>query len=121
MTFLPPKVDYRKPRVKTVLAFLQSKGWVLDRRDNRFFIMTPPGENKPEKAGGYRYYVPANESFHDYDESAFMMVEVFSEIFEIPMGELFGLLSKSLDEIKQEVEQYPRQIAMKKAILANAI
>ncbi len=120
MNYYPPKVDYKRPRLKTVLAFLQSKGWVVERRTPKFIIARPPDETKPEKDGGFHYWVPAKEKASDYDHAAFLMVEVFSEIFEMPIQDLFDLLSKSLEEIQKEAETLLPRLEMNRAMLAHA-
>jgi hypothetical protein len=121
MNYYPPKVDYKKKRrLNTVLAFLRSKGWSVERQTPKFAIVKPPEETRAEKDGGFRYWVPANEGASDYDHAAFLMVEVFSEIFDMPVQELFDLFSKSLEDIRVEVDSIPPRIEMKRAMLAHA-
>lgn len=120
LKFSPPKVEYKKPRVKTVLAFLQSLDWKIDKETERFYVMRPPDEKKSEEEGGFRYYVPANEVAITYNESAFRLTETFAELYEFPLQELFDLLSQSLEEIQREVEHYPKRLEVRKAILSHA-
>ncbi len=120
ISFYPPKVDYKRPKLATVIAFLKSKKWTIDKKTDRFIIVKPPEETRTMEEGGYRYHLPHSEEVYSYDQAAFIMVETFSEIFEIPLQELFDLLSKSLDEIREHVARNPQQVKMQKAMLACA-
>lgn len=120
LPYNPPKVDYKRPRLKTTLSFLKSKGWTVERQTDRFIVVKPPAETHDAEEGNYRYYLPHSEDVLSYDEAAFRMVETFSEIFDIPLQELFNLLSKNLDEIKNHPARNVRMDKMQQALLANA-
>jgi len=120
LPYNPPKVEYKRPRLKTTISFLKSKGWTVERQTDRFIVVKPPEETRFAEEVGFRYYLPHSEEVLSYDEAAFRMVETFSEIFDIPLQELFNLLSKSLDEIKDYPARNARMDKMQQALLANA-
>lgn len=82
--------------------------------------MKPPKEVKVEDEA-FRFYLPCAVDSRSYDELAFQAVENFAELYEIPLQELFDLLSKSIEEIKKEVDLYPRKLALRKALLAYTL
>ena len=120
LNFSPPDVQYKKPLVKTFLTFLYSKGWKKDKKWGGYFLMKPPKEVKSEDKS-FRFYLPCVEDSDSYHELAFQAVETFSELYEIPLQELFDLLSQSMEEIKEEVELYPKRMALRKALLAYSL
>ncbi|MCB0522117.1 MAG: hypothetical protein H6577_09035 [Lewinellaceae bacterium] len=118
MTFEPPTVVYKRPQIETFIAFLQSKGWTLEDKTNSFCSLRAP-DNNGEKQN-FTYRIPANENSRTFDELAHLAVETFADIYDIPLQDLFDLLSLSLADIQKDVERQPRLLKMKKAILANA-
>jgi len=120
LNFSPPDVQYKKPLVETFLAFLYSKGWKKEKKWGGYFLMKPPKEIKSTDES-FRFYLPSIEDSDSYHELAFQAVETFAELYEIPLQELFDLLSKSLKEIKEESELYPKRMAFRKALLAFSL
>lgn len=68
----------------------------------------------------FEYYLPVNESKRMYKELSFLAVETFAKVYEIPLQDLFDLLSMNLKEIEKEVASYPKMFEMKEAILSKA-
>ncbi len=112
--FQAPKVNYKKPKVDTFIAFLQSKGWTPGKQWKGFLLMNPPEKNGTAAT----FYLPCNENDTGYDELAFRAVETFAGLYEMKLQDLFDLLSKSLNEIESEVKKQPQQLEIKRAMLA---
>lgn len=109
-------VHFKKPRNKTIVKFLTSKGWTLEKKTQVYYVMKPPKEIVFEN-NGFRYYVPVNESAIDYDLFTFNLVSSIAQLYEIKRQVMFDVFSKTIKEIKTENEAQPLQMEMKKAML----
>lgn len=56
----------KKPNSRTVIAFLKSKNWKEEQRDDLYCILKPPAEIKFENP--FRYKIPIKENAIDYKE-----------------------------------------------------
>ncbi|MEK7254181.1 MAG: hypothetical protein AAB316_05510 [Bacteroidota bacterium] len=121
LSYSPPKVNYKRPNLKTFLAFLNSKGWRLIEKKSGYCLMEAPEEIKREDGQPFRYYLPCAEESRSHDELAHHAVETFSDLYDIPLQELFDLLSQSIPDLQLEVERQPKQWKMKKEIVENAV
>ncbi len=107
----------KKPRNKTIIAFLKSKGWVLEKTDKVYFRMNPPIDMVFDDKD-FQYLVPVNEDARGYEEFTFGIVRSISQLYEVELGELFDLFSKSMEEIRREVERETRLFEMRQELIA---
>ncbi len=120
LPYEPPKVDFKRPKLETVLLFLSTQGWTIEKYTPRYIVVKPPEETRSVEEGGYRYYVPAVLEGGINDEAAFRMVETFAEIFDLPLQLLFDMLSKNLAEIKDYNDRFPQMLKLQEAMLEHA-
>ncbi len=66
----------------------------------------------------FQYLVPVNEDAQGYEEFVFGIVRSISQLYEFELGELFDLLSKSMEEIRREVERETRLFEMRQELIA---
>ncbi|MCU0346682.1 MAG: hypothetical protein MUC59_07050 [Saprospiraceae bacterium] len=107
----------KKPRNKTIVAFLKSKGWQLEKTGEVYFHMKPPNDMVFDDKD-FQYLVPVNEDAQGYEEFVFGIVRSISQLYEFELGELFDLLSKSMEEIRREVERETRLFEMRQELIA---
>ncbi len=112
-------IYFKKPRNKTIVAYLKSKGWQLEKIGEVYFHMKPPKDMTFDDKD-FQYLVPVHEDTRGYDEFTFGVVRSISELYEVKFQELLDLFSQSIEEIKSEVEAQPKQLTAKQAMLAVA-
>jgi hypothetical protein len=111
-------IYFKKPRNKTIVAYLKSNGWQLEKTGEVYFHMRPPKDMAFDDKD-FQYLVPVYEDARGYDEFTFGVVRSISELYEVKFQELLDLFSQSLEEIKSDVEAQPRQLEVKRAMLAG--
>ena len=103
----------KKPYSLTIIAFLKSKGWSLlkSKKDKAspFQTLLPPKEFEFDEP--FSYQVPTNEKAIDYHESALRIVFSIAELYELNKWQLLDLLSKSIYEIKKDIEEKQKIVA----------
>ena len=104
-------INYKRPKIKTIVAFLQTKGWSLAKKDKRFQYFAPPKEEKLDDPD-FHFKVPVHEKGMDYEEYTYHLLIGFSQFYDIDLQFLFDLLSKDLVQIAQEKEIQERMLAM---------
>lgn len=101
------------PLSSTIIAFLKSKGWSLSKKKKGktkpFQTLSPPKEFKFDEP--FIYKIPTNEKAIDYHESSLRIVFSIAELYELNKWQLLDLLSKSIYEIKKDVEEKQKIIA----------
>jgi len=112
-------IIFKKPHNKTLLAFLQSKGWTLEKATRVYYIMMPPKAIR-FKNPSFRYFIPTNEDAIDYDEFTFQLIRSIAQLYEMKLQDLMDILSCSLEEIQEDIQDKPHQIEIKRAMLASA-
>ncbi len=118
MTFEPPQVNYKRPNMKTFVAFLQSKGWTVEAQTIAYYDMRAPVVRG--KSQDFIYRLSANPTGLSFDHLSHLAVETFAEIYKIPLQEMFDMLSQDLDAIRLDVQRLPKQLKMKREMLAYA-
>lgn len=92
----------RLPKVENMLAFLKARGWTLAEKNRLYYIMNPPPDMVFEKP--FQYYVPIHEHFMDYPKLADLLVNSFSELFDLDYNTLWNVLCQSKNEMKKAIE-----------------
>ena len=118
IAFEQPRVIYKQPNMETFVAFLQSKGWTVEEKKIAGYVMCAPNHNGAKQE--YTFHLPTNKNRRSFDHIASHAVETFAGLYNIPLQDLFDLLSLSIDEIKKDINKLPKELKIKKAILANA-
>lgn len=98
------------PRAETILKFLLAKNWIIEAKKEPFFLMAPPKGMKFGHAN-FRYRVPINEEYENYVDYVYSLVNSISELYGIDKWYLTDMLSRNMEEIKED-------IALKSAIIA---
>lgn len=91
-------IFYKKPRNKTVLAYLQSNGWILDGEPVHFYVLAPPAEFVFDDPS-FRLRIPVNDQHFD-GEPAYILVQNIARMYEIDLQELFDLFSRPLEVLR---------------------
>ena len=100
------------PQHSTIVAFLKSKGWLEQSRDQHVCVMTPPASLSLSK--GFEYQVPLNDTLVDYREYAIRLVFSIAELYELNKWDLLELLSQRIEDIQKDIE-------LRKELVAHAI
>lgn len=117
LPFSPPKVKYKKPQINTMIAFLESKGWIVEEKTQIRWTLKPPKDINLEGKKPFRFYIPTTDTVRDYEEISFRLVESFANLYDLPLQQLFNLLSLSLQEIEEEVKEYPKFLLIKQEMV----
>lgn len=100
------------PQHSTIVAFLKSKGWLEQSRDQHVYVMTPPVSLSLSK--NFEYQVPLNDTLIDYREYAIRLVFSIAELYELNKWDLLELLSQRIEDIQKDIE-------LRKELVAHAI
>ncbi len=92
-------------KVKTVVAFLRSKGWILEKTTERYFVLIPPTIFKPEPTARFYIPLPKYEQAVDFPMVMDKIVNSLSVIYETEKKSLNNLFSKTIDQIKEDIEE----------------
>lgn len=107
---------YKRPNIATTLAFVLSKGWKLEKSTKRYYLVVSP-KDTDNKENINSYYIPRQEDAITFDESAFLMIKTFSEIFDYPLLQLFDLLSQDFSEIQKQANDLEKKLEIRKAMV----
>lgn len=87
------------------MAFLKSKGWVLDKTTETHYLMKPPKEIKtPADAHFYLVREKFKDVPEDYLENMIRATRNIAEMYDLDYYMLIELFSKSKEEIKEYKE-----------------
>lgn len=100
------------PQHSTIIAFLKSKGWLEQSRDQHVCVMTPPVSLSLSK--GFEYQVPLNDTLIDYREYAIRLVFSIAELYALNKWDLLELLSQRIEDIQKDIQ-------LRKELVAHAI
>ena len=100
------------PQHSTIVAFLKSKGWLEQSRDQHVCVMTPPVSLSLSK--NFEYQVPLNDTLIDYREYAIRLVFSIAELYELNKWDLLELLSQRIEDIQKDIE-------LRKELVAHGI
>ena len=100
------------PQHSTIIAFLKSKGWLEQSRDQHVCVMMPPASLSLSK--NFEYQVPLNDTLVDYREYAIRLVFSIAELYELNKRDLLELLSQRIEDIQKDIE-------LRRELVAHAI
>jgi hypothetical protein len=100
------------PQVPTIVAFLKSKGWLEQSRDQHVCVMTPPASLSLSKS--FEYHVPLNDTLIDYREYAIRLVFSIADLYQLNKWDLLELLSQRIEDIQKDIE-------LRRELVAHAI
>jgi hypothetical protein len=100
------------PQVPTIVAFLKSKGWLEQSRDQHVCVMTPPASLSLSKS--FEYQVPLNDTLIDYREYAIRLVFSIADLYQLNKWDLLELLSQRIEDIQKDIE-------LRRELVAHAI
>ena len=100
------------PQGQTIIAFLKSKGWEEQSRDQHQCVLTPPASIALIPT--FEYRVPLNDSVIDYRDYAIRVVFSIADLYQLNKWDLVELLSQSIEDIQKD-------IALRQELVAHAV
>ena len=100
-------------KTRTIIAFLQSKGWEIMKKTRSSFYVIPPKPMRATETTHLSIPLPEYEQAEDFPFVIGLVINSISILYEIDKQELVKLFSQSLEELKAEM-------ALKQEILAFA-
>lgn len=94
------KIDHI-PQGGTIIAFLKSRGWKEQNRDQYACTLIPP--QNLSLASNFEYKVPLNDLLVDYREYALRVVFSIADLYDLNKWELLELLSQSIEDIQKDI------------------
>jgi hypothetical protein len=102
------KMD-RVPEGLTMVAFLKSKGWKEQKRDQHICELLPPQEL--QTAEHFTYSIPLDESRADYPEYAVRIAFSIADLYQLSKWDLLDLFSRRIEEIQQDIVLWQELLA----------
>jgi len=111
-------INYKKPKLQTIYAFLESKNWFLKKEDALFRYYAPP-KTLGILDEDFLYRIPANEKGEDYENWTFGLLIGFHQLYDLDLQLLFDLLSKDSKEFKKGFEKVEKATNLQRQMLAK--
>jgi len=93
----------KTPRTETILRFLLSKGWSIQKKTVPFYYLAPPKDLVFERKN-FAYRVPIDEIAADYPAYAHRIASSIADLYQINKWYLIELLSQTIAEIEEDIQ-----------------
>lgn len=99
------------PQVKSILAFLEARGWKIADKNKAAIYLTPPPVMKFQKP--FTFEISANENQEGYCRHIMFTVSSISEMYEIKYQALYDIFCYDFEDVKNVF--IPREVLMEAA------
>ncbi len=106
------------PRPINMITFLRSKGWKIDHTSEKYYFLKPPSKFNFQE--GTLFKIPASSRGSDTREYLVKMTYSIAELYDLDKFELLDLFSKSMEELKVDIQEQQRQVSLKQKFLKYA-
>lgn len=97
-------IEKKGVKSKTIVAFLENRGWEIEKKSMRYYELMPPAGEEREMNPDFRFYIP--HEMHEGSESYWLsvsgVIRSLADLFEMEVADLHYLFSKTLAEIKKD-------------------
>ncbi len=103
MTRISELINKRDVKAKTIVRFLENRGWELEQKTKRYYVLMPPIEQREDNPD-FRFSIPLEkyEGTDAYWISVSGVIRSIAWMYEMEEEELKVLFSKSLMQIQKD-------------------
>lgn len=97
------------PKVESFIAFVKSKGWEIESKDEDFYILKPPVDVKPSS---FRVQIPHIEHDAAYPLMITTITSSFANFYDWDERSLLKLLSQAPHVVEDALQDESLGVAM---------
>ncbi len=97
------------PKVESFIAFVKSKGWEIESKDEDFYILKPPADVKP---ASFRVQIPHLEHSPAYPLMITTITSSFANFYDWDERSLLKLLSQEPRKVEEALQEDALDVAL---------